>query len=65
MKQQIIETSVGQALINAAVAKPGHASAITIADAWTRKQHEYKRNEWNAHLSFSTAQKLKAGGILL
>lgn len=67
MQTHTIVRPVANALINAFVAYGKNDTSITSAidNAWAAGQHKAKRNDWNASLSFKTAQKLKSQGILL
>ena len=67
MQTHYIVRPIANALINAFVAYGKNDTLITnaIDKAWHAGQHRAKRNDWNANLSFKTAQKLKSQGILV
>lgn len=69
-KTHSIHTAIGAALIGAALvaieagAPMGHKTVNQIVDASSNNKHVVKRQDWNASLSFKTAQKLKKEGII-
>ena len=67
MQTHTIVRPIANALINAFVAYGKNDTSITnaIDKAWYAGQHKTKRTDWNANLSFKTAQKLKSQGILV
>lgn len=67
MQTHTIVRPVASALIQALVNQGNNHSetANAINKAWHAGQHRAKRNDWNANLSFKTAQKLKVQGILV
>lgn len=66
MQTHTVVRPIANALINAFIAYGKNDTKVTnaIDKAWRVGQHMTKRNDWNANLSFKTAQKLKAQGIL-
>jgi hypothetical protein len=66
MQTHTVVRPIANALINAFIAYGKNDTKVTnaIDKAWHVGQHKTKRNDWNANLSFKTAQKLKAQGIL-
>lgn len=67
MQTHTIVRPIANAFINAFVAYGKNDTSITnaIDKVWNAGQHKVKRNDWNANLTFKTAQKLKAQGILV
>lgn len=67
MQTHYIVRPMANALIKAYVAYGVNNTKITnaIDKAWELSHHVTKRNDWNANLTFKTAQKLKVQGILV
>ena len=71
MQVHTVHTNVGAAMIEALIVahekNPNTHGKVKgyISDAWAKNKHTYKRNDWNANLSFRTAKKLKEEGILV
>ena len=71
MQVHTVHTNVGAAMIEALIVaheknRDAHGKMKGyIFDAWDKNKHTYKRNDWNASLSFKTAKKLKEEGILV
>lgn len=69
MKTHTIQSTMSIALAQAAItvceAGKQHPVVNKIVSAMERKQHEIKRNDWNANLSFKTYNILKNQGIIV
>ena len=69
-KTHTIHTAIGVALIGAALvaieagAPMGDKVVNQVVDAAGNNKHVVKRPDWNASLTFKTAQKLKKDGII-
>lgn len=67
MRTHTINTNVGTALAIAGMNAIDKGLRIPLIDKIVNAVDKsiVKRNDWNASLSFKTAQKLKKGGVLI
>lgn len=65
MSKQIVRpTAFALAFIDAAVKNPQHPKFKRVEECAIREKGMVKEKGWNARLSFHTAQKLQAVGVL-